>query len=499
MAHFSDVERHFRVRQMRNIVVGFMAVAAFIVLATGLAAMSERQMAWVAHTFQVKRQITQVSLAAARLSAGPAYPQHLLPIERDRLNAAIGEIARITADNPAQQARVARLRALERQLLERIAVVPGPAAAGAAGAASADTAYPAAAVDRVAAAMQDEEDRLLAARTARLKALQLVFYVLVGLAATAICVLAALTYSSLWTFTQDIIASRRALRAINQDLERAVAERTEELTHANDELRRFAFIVSHDLRAPLVNIMGFAGELETVAQRLTDILNAARQTRPDSIYPDTDTLIERDLPEAIHFIGASTRKMERLVNAILQLSRQNSRRLLPQWLDMNAVVAGIIASMQTIVEQAGARIEVAADLPDLHCDRTAVEQVLSNLIENAVKYAHPDRPPVVQVTGRRLGEMAEFRVTDNGRGIASADLDHVFELFRRSGPRDRPGEGIGLANVRTAIHQLGGTITLQSELATGSTFVFTIPLRSAPEQGAGGMTPPHAHRAAVAG
>ncbi|MFX8406690.1 ATP-binding protein, partial [Acinetobacter baumannii] len=76
----------------------------------------------------------------------------------------------------------------------------------------------------------------------------------------------------------------------------------------------------------------------------------------------------------------------------------------------------------------GARIEVAADLPDLHCDRTAVEQVLSNLIENAVKYAHPDRPPVVQVTGRRLGEMAEFRVTDNGRGIASADLDHVFEL-----------------------------------------------------------------------
>lgn len=458
MAHFSDDERRFRVRQMRNIIVGFIALGGLIALAVGLTAISEQQMGWVTHTFQTKRQITQVSLAVARLD--PARPA-----ERKRLDRAITDLARMTADNPVQQAKAAELR-------DALAHLPRQHRAGML-----------AATDRIIADMQAEEDRLLRVRSIRLHDLQFSFYALLALTAAVLLILAGLIYASLWNFTQDIIVSREALQTANLGLERAVEERTRELTRANGELRRFAYIVSHDLRAPLVNIMGFTAELETVARRLADILNSARAVRPETIYPETDTLVEQDLPEAIHFISASTRKMDRLIHAILQLSRQNSRRLVPQHLDMTRVLTGITEYMHTLIEQAGATVEIAEGQPEIVCDRMVIEQIFSNLIENAVKYAQPGRAPVVRIVGRRRGTFAEFKVIDNGRGIAEADFERVFDLFRRSGPQDQPGEGIGLAHVRAAIYRLGGSIGLESELGHGSTFIVSIPAHYSEEEG----------------
>jgi signal transduction histidine kinase len=461
MAHFSDDERRFRVRQMRNIIFGFIALAGLIALGVGLTAMSEQQMSWVTHTFQTKRQISQIGLALARFDSGR-------DAEPERLDQTISNFARMTVDNSSQQARVAELRALTVDLRH---------------APRRETAAALASSDRLIDDMQHEEDLLLKGRNKRLRDLQISFYALLGLTATALCVLAALIYASLWNFTQDIIVSRQALHNANLGLERAVEERTLELTRANGELRRFAYIVSHDLRAPLVNIMGFTAELETVARRLADILNSARKVRPDSIYPETDTLIEQDLPEAIHFINASTRKMDCLIQAILQLSRQNSRQLVPQHLDMSKVLGGITEYMHTLIEQAGATVHIADHLPEIVCDRMVIEQIFSNLIENAVKYAQPGRAPRVHITGLLIDECAEFKVIDNGRGIAPADFDRVFELFRRSGPQDQPGEGIGLAHVRAAIYRLGGSIKLQSELGSGSTFIVSIPTRYHDDEG----------------
>lgn len=461
MAHFSDDERSFRVRQMRNIIFGFVALAGLIALAVGLTAMSEQQMGWVTHTFQTKRQISQISLAVARFDTRQAA-------EREQLDLAIDNFARMTIDNPVQQARVAQLRDLAKHLRQG---------------SDARSADALATSDRLIAEMQQEEDLLLKGRSKRLRDLQFSFYALLGLTAAALLILAGLIYASLWNFTQDIIASRQALQQANLGLERAVEERTLELTRANGELRRFAYIVSHDLRAPLVNIMGFTAELETVARRLTEILNSARAVRPETIYPETDTLVEQDLPEAIHFISASTRKMDRLIHAILQLSRQNSRRVVAQHLEMTKVLTGITEYMHTLIEQAGASVEIAEGLPEIVCDRMVVEQIFSNLIENAVKYAQPGRAPVVRITGQLIDECAEFRVIDNGRGIASADFDRVFDLFRRSGPQDQPGEGIGLAHVRAAIYRLGGSIRLESELGRGSTFIVSIPTCCSEEEG----------------
>lgn len=463
MAHFSDDERRFRVRQMRNIILGFIALASLIALAICLTALSEQQMGWVTHTFKARRQISQISLSVARLGKEQQT-------DREELNRAITDFVVMTADNEAQQARAIRLRELAAGLLA------GDAGRSAIGANASD------AIDRLITQMQEEEDRLLDARSKRLRSLQFSFYALLGLAATALFVLAVLIYASLWNFTRDIILSRQALRKANLGLERAVEARTLELTRANGELRRFAYIVSHDLRAPLVNIMGFTAELETIARRLTDILNSARAVRPESIYPATDTLIEQDLPEAIHFISASTRKMDRLINAVLQLSRQNSRKLVLQVIEMGPLLVGITEYMHTLIERAGARVEIAPGQPQIFCDRMVIEQIFSNLIENAVKYAEAGRAPVVQIIGRRMHDFAEFRVIDNGRGIAAADLDQVFELFRRSGPQDQPGEGIGLAHVRAAIFRLGGSIRVESEPGAGSIFIVSLPVRCAGEE-----------------
>jgi signal transduction histidine kinase len=106
-----------------------------------------------------------------------------------------------------------------------------------------------------------------------------------------------------------------------------------------------------------------------------------------------------------------------------------------------------------------------------------LEQIFSNLLDNALKYLRDGVPGRVAVTGRSSPAGLVYEVRDNGRGIAPKDRERVFELFRRSGVQDRAGEGIGLAHVRTLVRRLGGTITLASEFGQGSTFTITLPRR----------------------
>ena len=127
----------------------------------------------------------------------------------------------------------------------------------------------------------------------------------------------------------------------------------------------------------------------------------------------------------------------------------------------------------------GAELVIEA-LPDLVSDRLAVEQVFGNLIENAIKYLAPERPGRIVVSGRESGPNVRYEVTDNGRGIDPKDFASIFELFRRSGTQDQPGEGIGLAHVRALVRRLGGTVSVASRLGEGSTFTVTLPKSAQP-------------------
>ena len=182
-----------------------------------------------------------------------------------------------------------------------------------------------------------------------------------------------------------------------------------------------------------------------------------------------------DLPEAIGFIRTSTNKMDRLINSILRLSREGRRTLIPGPIDLGEMTAAIRDTFAYRLNEAGAELDVSGPFPPLVSDRLALEQILSNLVENAIKYLQPGRPGRVAVTASTAGRRVIIDVVDNGRGIAPSDHERIFELFRRSGVQDRPGEGLGLAHVRALAYRLGGVITCISSLGEGATFRLSLP------------------------
>ena len=203
---------------------------------------------------------------------------------------------------------------------------------------------------------------------------------------------------------------------------------------------------------------------------------------PEIVTEETKFAVREDLPEAIGFIRTSTEKMDRLINAILRLSREGRRVLAPEAVDMNALVEGIVDSLQHRIDELG--VTVATEpVPTVVRDRLAVEQLVSNLVENAIKYLKRDRPGRITIRGKKANGRVMVEIEDNGRGIDPKDHERIFDLFRRSGTQDQPGEGIGLAHVRALAYRLGGTITCESVLDQGATFRLSLPIALAPQQG----------------
>jgi signal transduction histidine kinase len=263
---------------------------------------------------------------------------------------------------------------------------------------------------------------------------------------------------------------------LNQGLEARVAERTEDLMQANQEIQRFAYIVTHDLRAPLVNIMGFTAELDASLKALQAyVLNDGKPVSEEEIR-EARLAASEDLPEAIGFIRSSTKKMDGLINAILKISRDGRRQLKPEIVELQPLLETITNSVYHQISESDGQIHLDIKAPRLNTDRLSVEQILGNLFDNAIKYKDPHRPLTLAVRTAPEGRhMVRIEVEDNGRGIAEQDHERVFELFRRSGQQDQSGEGIGLAHVRSLARNLGGEITVRSRLGEGSTFVLRLP------------------------
>jgi signal transduction histidine kinase len=328
-------------------------------------------------------------------------------------------------------------------------------------------------INALANGLVEATDRLVQLRlTETRSSAALLYWILLGGGFLILVVVGGTAWIA-WRYTTQLERAQRELTSLNVTLEERVRQRAGALARANEEIQRFAYIVSHDLRAPLVNIMGFTSELETglAAVRahvgeLPDDLPATKEVKD---------AIESDMPEAIAFIRASTGRMDSLINAILKMSREGRRQLTAADVDMRALLEEAADSVRHQVAEAGGEIHVETPLPAIRSDRLALEQIFGNLIDNAVKYLDDARPPEIVIRGRPIRTGVEFEVQDNGRGIAPDDHERIFELFRRSGAQDKPGEGIGLSHVRALVRRLGGDITLQSELGKGTTFRVSLP------------------------
>lgn len=272
-----------------------------------------------------------------------------------------------------------------------------------------------------------------------------------------------------------------ALKEAHEKLEQWVNERTEDLMRANEEVKRFAYIVSHDLRAPLVNIKGFAGELGHAFKSISSRLDAILPHLEEESREELSDILKEEIPEALQFIDTSASRMGHLIDAVLKLSRLGRRDLRFERVDVATLAQQILDSLAHQIEQREVKIRIKS-LPRVVADRTSVEQIFSNILVNAVNYLVSGRKGVIEIGGDVTPIETVFFVRDNGRGIAENDMPKVFEPFSRAGNPDVPGEGMGLAYVQTLVRRHGGRIWCESKLGAGTTFYFAFPNQNISEK-----------------
>ncbi len=408
----------------------------------------------------------------------------------DDYNAALGrlqpeleELYKLTVDNPSQKESIDRLRplfaeklkemastvelALQNRRPEAMAIVKDGRGLGV----MQD-------VIEVYRALVAEERRLLDERRARTTLYEIALVVVNSAGVLAIAALAYASYLLFRRSTAAIIEREQALKEMNESLETRVQERTAELEAANQEVQRFAYVVTHDLRSPLVNIMGFTSELEVlrdqIFQRLDPQPGPSDFTEAPEAREEVDVaVLRKDFDEAIHFIKTSIGKMDGLIKAILTLSRAGRRELTIQRVELGEVLTVIAADVEHRLREAEAEL-IVGRLPAVRSDRMAIEQILSNLVDNALKYLRDGVPGRIEVKAEETPREIRISVIDNGRGIAPADRERVFDLFRRAGVQDKPGEGIGLAHSRGLARRIGGTIELDAAPDGGSVFTLVL-------------------------
>jgi light-regulated signal transduction histidine kinase (bacteriophytochrome) len=246
----------------------------------------------------------------------------------------------------------------------------------------------------------------------------------------------------------------RALADARDQLEARVRTRTEELDAAYKDLEAFSYSVSHDLRAPLRHVTGFA----------TLLRNHAGESLDDRGRRYLETMI-----------GAATR-MGRLIDDLLAFSRMGRASLSPRRIELDQVVREALAE---VAPEAAGR-DIAWDvrpLPPVHADPALLRPVIVNLLSNAVKYTSTRQAARIEVAATRPGNgEVVVHVRDNGVGFDMQYADKLFGVFQRLHRSDEfSGTGIGLANVRRIIHRHGGRTWAHGEVDQGATFYFSLP------------------------
>jgi PAS domain S-box-containing protein len=273
----------------------------------------------------------------------------------------------------------------------------------------------------------------------------------------------AISRPAVWTSILEIFAARaaaeieraaaeRRIRELNLSLERRVAERTAELEAANRELESFSYSVSHDLRAPLRAVAGFAAMLR--GQHGAALPEAGRHQ------------LER--------IEANAARMGALIDDLLKLSRASMQELKRRPTDMEAL-ARMAAHEAT--EHAARHVEVQIHpLPQVQGDHALLRQVWANLIGNAVKYSRGVHAPRIEIGAQRLDKAVEYYVRDNGAGFDPQHAARLFGLFQRLHSEEEfEGTGVGLALVERIVRRHGGTVSAEGAPGSGATFRFSLP------------------------
>jgi len=176
---------------------------------------------------------------------------------------------------------------------------------------------------------------------------------------------------------------------------------------------------------------------------------------------DLRLAIDEDIPKSLGFIQAGVSKIDSLLKGLLRFSRLGRAALTIEPLSMQEMIRQIVHAMEFQLQQAGARLDIS-ELPDCLGDATQINQVFSNLLDNAIKYLDPERAGFISVSGRVEGTHVTYAVKDNGIGIAPAHQQKAFEIFHRLNPAHSTGEGLGLTIAQRILERLDGKIWVES-------------------------------------
>lgn len=258
---------------------------------------------------------------------------------------------------------------------------------------------------------------------------------------------------------------RAAIEQARAELEAEVIERrraeqglqaaNKAIQHANDNLREFAHVASHDLQEPLRSVAGFS-----------ELLRRKYKGK-----------LDHQADEYIDFINAGATRMQNLIRALLEYSRATASGADPvQPVDSAAALRAALDNLNNAIQTSGASIQIL-DLPSVKAHEVAVVQLFQNLISNSIKYSK--QHPLVQISASREGAFWRFAVSDNGIGVDPHDQERIFHIFKRAHGDEYPGSGIGLAICSRIVERYGGRIWVEGAPGQGSTFFFSLP--AAPE------------------
>jgi signal transduction histidine kinase len=242
-----------------------------------------------------------------------------------------------------------------------------------------------------------------------------------------------------------------ALREFNATLEQRVEKRTAELQRSNRELDQFAYVASHDLKAPLRAI-----------NHLTSW-----------IAEDANEFLPEISREHLSKLQGRVRRMETLLDDMLAYSRAGRQRHPAEQVNTTALISDVI---EILAPPPGFTVRISGNLPVMRVERIPLETVFRNLIGNAIKHHHRPTEGNVEISAQEQEHFVEFTIKDDGPGIDPGFHQRIFEMFQTLKPRDLvEGSGVGLAVVKKSIESRGGTIQVESSLGEGATFRFTWP------------------------
>ncbi len=401
--------------------------------------------AWVQHTFEVRN--SSLTLRSLLLYAQVAERNHLLTgspesrddyrRSRDRIPQELTRLRGLVRDNPRQIERVEELASMIYLsigeldgALATFSIAPGRSFELLKDIAEQDTMLQ---VRRILDELDTDETTILFARIARRdSSFVLVRWTLV-VGAVLACLVTILVNVSIW---RDVTAKERA-----QEL---LEETNEALARSNRDLDQFAYVASHDLKAPLRGISNLSSWLEE----------------------DLAASLDEKSRDHLQLLRGRVHRMEGLIDGILAYSRAGRKRETPERVDVAALLRETI---ELLAPPESVTIVVDAPMPVLRTAKVPFQQVWINLMGNAIKHGGPE----IRCRARMDGRDWVFSVSDNGRGIPVEYRTKVFEIFQTLAPRDKvEGAGIGLAVVKKLVEAGGGRVWVESEVGSGTTFHF---------------------------